>query len=326
MSLKALQTMKDNGKCAIIIGGHTSWDEQGRVKAGKNRIFLNYLYHFYNVEDVIPINGKKLYSRQGTSFDTRLILINGAKERPEGASPLKNKLHSTVVNTHQELWERVGLGNSSKQDEETLFENYGILLNQKEDQAFEKYIEENNVDMDFKPMIVRQKIVENWLADYRNKSKETKPQKRKPKGLKVYYGFRKLTPKVVRKPQLAVFFENSNYNTVKNEEWIKKRIKVSYVRTQTPEEEVDSNYKNRLFTEYASFINDKPYYGDIEKVLEENYKADDKHVSKEEREIIRDILREDYYRFYDVKKPTKYQHQQMLELEAEAIIIMQMQG
>ncbi len=112
MSLKALQTMKDSGKCAIIIGGHTAWDEQGRVKAGKNRIFLNYLYHFYNVEDIIPINGSKLYSRQGTSFDTRLILINGAKEHPEGASPLKNKLHSTVVNTHEELWERVGLERS----------------------------------------------------------------------------------------------------------------------------------------------------------------------------------------------------------------------
>ncbi len=113
MSLKALQTMKDNGKCAMIIGGHTSWDEQGRVKSGKNRIFLNYLYHFYNVEDIIPINGSKLYSRQGTSFDTRLILINGAKEVPGGASPLKSKLHSTVVNTHEELWKRVALGGSN---------------------------------------------------------------------------------------------------------------------------------------------------------------------------------------------------------------------
>jgi len=114
MSLKALQTMKDNGKCAIIIGGHTVWDEQGRVKSGKNRIFLNYLYHFYNVEDIILINGSKLYSRQGTSFDTRLILISGSKKVPNGASPLKSKLHSTVVNTHGELWKRVALGNSSK--------------------------------------------------------------------------------------------------------------------------------------------------------------------------------------------------------------------
>lgn len=108
MCLAALRCMKDNGKAAIIIGGHTTWDEQERVTAGNNRIFLNYLYHFYNVEDIIPINGKKLYSRQGTSFNTRLILIDGAKNNPEGAAPLKNKQHSTMVNSHEELWDRVG--------------------------------------------------------------------------------------------------------------------------------------------------------------------------------------------------------------------------
>jgi hypothetical protein len=109
MCLKALQCMKDTGKAALIIGGHTTWDEHGRVTAGQNRIFLNYLYHFYNVDDIILINGKKLYSRQGTSFNTRLILIDGAKGKPDGAAPLKNKLHSTVVNSHEELWDRVGL-------------------------------------------------------------------------------------------------------------------------------------------------------------------------------------------------------------------------
>lgn len=113
MALNALRCMKDNGKAAVIIGGHTTWDGQGRVTAGTNRIFLNYLYHFYNVEDIIPINGKKLYSRQGTSINTRLILINGAKAVPEGAAPLKNKLHNTCVNTHEELWDRVGLGNNT---------------------------------------------------------------------------------------------------------------------------------------------------------------------------------------------------------------------
>jgi hypothetical protein len=109
MCLAALRCMKDSGRAALIIGGHTTWDEQGRVTAGQNRIFLNYLYHFYYVEDIIPINGKKLYSRQGTSFNTRLILINGAKYKPDGAAPLKNKLHSTMVNSHEELWDKIGL-------------------------------------------------------------------------------------------------------------------------------------------------------------------------------------------------------------------------
>ena len=60
-----------------------------------------------------------MYSRQGTSINTRLILINGAKAVPDGAAPLKNKLHSTVVNTHEELWDRVGLGNSNNTKPQT---------------------------------------------------------------------------------------------------------------------------------------------------------------------------------------------------------------
>ncbi|TRX70704.1 hypothetical protein [Carboxylicivirga sp. M1479] len=137
MALNALRCMKDDGKAAIIIGGHTSWDKHDRVSAGQNRIFLNYLYHFYNVEDIIPINGKKLYSRQGTSFNTRLILIDGAKFKPEGAAPLKNKLHSTMVNSHEELWDRVWLENpqnntNNKQLSLVKLRAKAILLKQKQ--------------------------------------------------------------------------------------------------------------------------------------------------------------------------------------------------
>ncbi|WP_430933286.1 hypothetical protein [Saccharicrinis sp. 156] len=137
MALNALRCMKDDGKAAIIIGGHTSWDKHDRVSAGQHRIFLNYLYHFYNVEDIIPINGKKLYSRQGTSFNTRLILIDGAKFKPEGAAPLKNKLHSTMVNSHEELWDRVWLENpqnntNNKQLSLVKLRAKAILLKQKQ--------------------------------------------------------------------------------------------------------------------------------------------------------------------------------------------------
>jgi hypothetical protein len=96
MALRALDCMASDGKAAIIIGGHTRWDEKGRVQAGKNRIFFNYLYSRYNVADVINIDGGKLYSRQGTSFDVRLILINGRKKVPEGAAPVYDPL--------KELW------------------------------------------------------------------------------------------------------------------------------------------------------------------------------------------------------------------------------
>lgn len=90
MAIRALELMKDDGKAAIIIGGHTKYDEKGRVQKGANRIFLNYLYSHFNVMDVIPINGSKLYSRQGTSFNTRLILINGRKEKINGVAPISS--------------------------------------------------------------------------------------------------------------------------------------------------------------------------------------------------------------------------------------------
>ena len=107
MALRALDTMKDSGRAAIIIGGHTTWDSEGRIQRGKNRIFLSYLYKHYNVEDVILVNGD-LYSRQGTSFDVRLILINGRKSIPEGYAPLKDYL-DTVVNDFDTLFQRVRL-------------------------------------------------------------------------------------------------------------------------------------------------------------------------------------------------------------------------
>ena len=107
MALIALDTMQEYGRAAIIIGGHTKWDEEGRIQKGKNRIFFNYLYSHYGVMDVIQINGSKLYSRQGTSFNVRLILIEGRKKNPEGVAPLKTKEASTVINSFDELYARV---------------------------------------------------------------------------------------------------------------------------------------------------------------------------------------------------------------------------
>lgn len=105
MCIRALDCMKDNGRAAMIIGGHTNYDEKGRVQAGKNRIFLTYLYSHYNVEDIINIDGS-LYSRQGTSFNVRLILINGRKAKPEGYPPLKND-DATPITDFESLYERV---------------------------------------------------------------------------------------------------------------------------------------------------------------------------------------------------------------------------
>ncbi|WP_161889248.1 strawberry notch-like NTP hydrolase domain-containing protein [Pontibacter russatus] len=106
MAIRALDCMKDSGRAAIIIGGHSTWDDKGRLQAGKNRLFFNYLYSHYHVEDVLNIDSKKLYTRQGTGFAVRLILINGRKPVPQGVSPLKSG-HDTLVRTFDELYERV---------------------------------------------------------------------------------------------------------------------------------------------------------------------------------------------------------------------------
>ncbi|MBN8674980.1 MAG: strawberry notch C-terminal domain-containing protein [Chitinophagales bacterium] len=107
MALRALDCMVDTGKAAIIIGGHTTWDDKGRITAGKNRIFFNYLYSRYHVADVINIDGAKLYSRQGTSFDVRLILINGRKQTASGAAPVYNPDKENEVKAFDELFQRV---------------------------------------------------------------------------------------------------------------------------------------------------------------------------------------------------------------------------
>lgn len=107
MALRALECMVNGGKAAIIIGGHTNWDEKGRIQAGKNRILFNYLHSRYKVMDVINIDGHKLYSRQGTSFNVRLILISGRKEKPSGAAPVYDPSKDVVVKSFDELYARV---------------------------------------------------------------------------------------------------------------------------------------------------------------------------------------------------------------------------
>ncbi len=105
MSIRALDTMKNSGRAAIIIGGHTEWDKYDRVENGANRYFLSYLYHYYHVDDVINIDGQ-MYRKQGTTFPIRLILINGRKNTPDGTAPLKTDYDRTV-RTFDELWERM---------------------------------------------------------------------------------------------------------------------------------------------------------------------------------------------------------------------------
>lgn len=107
MAINALESMKDDGRAAIIIGGNTEYNQNGTIK-GKDRAFLNYLYAHYNVVDVINMDGKTLYSRQGTGFPVRMILINGRKEfNPRSYAPVIQKARAERVNSYDELYKRV---------------------------------------------------------------------------------------------------------------------------------------------------------------------------------------------------------------------------
>lgn len=82
ITLNALASMKDDGKAAIIIGGNMEYGNNGGLKSMKP--FFTYLYDHYNVKGVVDMDGK-LYSKQGTTFPTRMILIAGRRSDEERA-------------------------------------------------------------------------------------------------------------------------------------------------------------------------------------------------------------------------------------------------
>lgn len=120
--------------------------------------------------------------------------------------------------------------------------------------------------------------------------------------LKVFYGYSRLTPKTIKKAELAIYFENADNNPTKNEAFINRRITVVHTRYQTKEELTDAAHSNRMFTKYSYFIDDKPFFSDIDKVLACNFEADKNHVKLAEREEIKKRLREEYYRFFNRKE------------------------
>jgi hypothetical protein len=130
MVIRALNLMKDTGKAAIIVGSHTKWDKRGVIIQGKNLKFLSYLYKNYNVEDIILFNGD-LYSKMGTSFDTRIILINGRKPKPEGYAPNKDQTNTDVVNTFEDLYARFDVLINKKADQNDSLEKLLLMQKQK---------------------------------------------------------------------------------------------------------------------------------------------------------------------------------------------------
>lgn len=128
MAINALDSMKDDGRAAIIIGGNTSYRENGAMQSKDMKLFA-YLYSHYNVVDVINLDGE-MYKRNGTKFNERIILINGRKTGPFKltAPPVKSKARAEQVKTFDELYNRI-------QDDIRSIQQMGDLFNGTEGEA-----------------------------------------------------------------------------------------------------------------------------------------------------------------------------------------------
>lgn len=105
MAINALESMKDDGRAAIIIGGKTEYAKNGSLNP-KDKAFLGYLYSHYHVEDVINVDGS-LYAKQGTTYPTRIILINGRRLNENAFPPVKDKARAETVKDYDELYKRI---------------------------------------------------------------------------------------------------------------------------------------------------------------------------------------------------------------------------
>ena len=107
--------------------------------------------------------------------------------------------------------------------------------------------------------------------------------------LRVFYGYTKIN-KIMKKRSLMIAFENENRGE-RNETSVKSWMQIVYTRNQSEREMQGAKGIIRMFTVWYIFIDKPPYNGDIYKVLEENFQADSKNVSEEERIKIREALK-----------------------------------
>ena len=108
ITLNALSHLKTDGRAAIIIGGNMEYASNGSVKDKKP--FWTYLYNHYNVKGVVDMDGK-LYAKQGTTYPTRMILIDGIRSDEDRAQstvyPPKQENAVRKAETFEDLYDIV---------------------------------------------------------------------------------------------------------------------------------------------------------------------------------------------------------------------------
>lgn len=115
--------------------------------------------------------------------------------------------------------------------------------------------------------------------------------------LNVYYGWSVLN-KIRRKRATSVIFENEQSFTDRTNNSIKRLQKTCYVRRQTLAEVEDGKNSNRILTEYSFFLDQKPFFGNLELLLDTNYQADINNVPESVLLEIKEALRKSFKSAY----------------------------
>ena len=107
----ALDTMKNDGRCAILRDGNASFtDYLGTKLRSSFTGFFDRLFQEYNVVKIININSKKIYAKQGTSFFMQIILIDGRRPQKGSSDETIHRVFNperdkTDLAGFEELWQ-----------------------------------------------------------------------------------------------------------------------------------------------------------------------------------------------------------------------------
>lgn len=115
----ALESLKAEGKAAIIVGGHIEFKDNGQMK-GKDLMFFNWLNKYFYVDDVIQVPGE-MYRKMGAQYPIKIILVNGRKAAPEGAAPLYSESFDPIMGWSDLKW-RI-LSKTNKPNEQTVLQS-----------------------------------------------------------------------------------------------------------------------------------------------------------------------------------------------------------
>jgi len=123
--------------------------------------------------------------------------------------------------------------------------------------------------------------------------------------LRVWYGLRKLTEKVIKKPSIIIVFENGYL--WRNDQSINRMMKVLHIRYQTEDEVKDAEGLTRVFTIWEIFLQDRKFNGDVEQAIAYNRQCDINNVQDNELDEIEKKIKNEIYEFYNIKKRIKNQ-------------------